>query len=80
MGDHLLLGGDNMDAALACMLATKHEKTNPKLDHWQLKSLTLQVKSAKEKLLGDTSLNEINLSVSSLEPRYFLQPKLQADT
>ena len=41
------------------------EKTNPKLDHWQLKSLTLQVKSAKEKLLGDTSLNEINLSVSS---------------
>ena len=65
VGDHLLLGGDNMDAALAYMLATKHEKTNPKLDHWQLKSLTLQVKSAKEKLLGDTSLNEINLSVSS---------------
>ena len=28
VGDHLLLGGDNMDAALAYMLATKHEKTN----------------------------------------------------
>ena len=65
VGEHLLLGGDNMDLALAYMLKAKHESNGSKLDDWQLKSLSLQVKQAKEKLLSDDSLGEVNISVSS---------------
>ena len=65
VGDHLLLGGDNMDLALALKLKLDHEKTSKKLDQWQFQSLVYQVKSAKEKLLGSSDLEEVKISVSS---------------
>ena len=49
VGRHLLLGGDNMDLALAHHLAAKHGS----LDHWQFVSLQQQVRKAKEFLLGN---------------------------
>ena len=47
VGDHILLGGDNMDAALAHTLASKM----PKLDRMQFHSLAQQARAAKERLL-----------------------------
>ena len=51
VGDHILLGGDNMDAALAHTLASKM----PKLDRAQFHSLVQHARAAKEKLLEEGS-------------------------
>ena len=47
VGDHILLGGDNMDAAIAHTLAAKMGK----LDRLQFHSLAQQARAAKERLL-----------------------------
>jgi molecular chaperone DnaK (HSP70) len=49
VGDHILLGGDNMDLALAYALA---QKIGQKLDAWQQRSLTLAARAGKEQLLA----------------------------
>jgi len=56
VGDHILLGGDNMDLALAYGLSAKLAQKGQKLDAWQQRSLTLACRAAKEQLLGDTAL------------------------
>ncbi len=48
VGDHILLGGDNMDLALAHLL---RRKITSRLDEWQFRMLWYQARSAKEKLL-----------------------------
>jgi hypothetical protein len=53
VGDHILLGGDNMDLALAHTLARKLAAAGTTLDAWQLRALTHGCRVAKEKLLGD---------------------------
>jgi len=50
VGDHLLLGGDNMDLALAHVAANK---LGGKLDAWQSRALWLAARKAKEQLLSD---------------------------
>lgn len=60
VGRHLLLGGDNMDLALAHALALKQGG----LDHWQFVSLQQEVRRAKEKLLSDGQLESYPLSIS----------------
>lgn len=52
VGDHILLGGDNMDLALAYHLKSKLEQEGRKLDAAQLASLTHAVRPAKERLLS----------------------------
>ncbi|MFZ5928197.1 MAG: Hsp70 family protein [Acidobacteriota bacterium] len=54
VGDHLLLGGDNMDLALAHTVAQRL----PKLDALQFQSLWQQCRLAKEALLEDSALKE----------------------
>ena len=54
VGDHLLLGGDNMDLALAHTVAQRL----PKLDALQFQSLWQQCRLAKEALLEDASRRE----------------------
>ncbi len=54
VGGHLLLGGDNMDLALAHTVAQRL----PKLDALQFQSLWQQCRLAKEALLEDASLQE----------------------
>jgi molecular chaperone DnaK (HSP70) len=50
VGDHILLGGDNMDLALARVLQQRLETSGHRIDTWQLHSLWHQCRIAKEKL------------------------------
>ena len=50
VGDHILLGGDNMDLALARLLQTRLEENGHRIDTWQLHALWHQCRLAKEKL------------------------------
>jgi hypothetical protein len=52
VGDHILLGGDNMDLALAHAVARKLAAAGTTLDGWQMRALTYGCRSAKERLLG----------------------------
>jgi hypothetical protein len=50
VGDHILLGGDNMDLALARLLQQHLEASGQRIDTWQLHGLWHQCRMAKEKL------------------------------
>jgi hypothetical protein len=50
VGDHILLGGDNMDLALARLLQKRLEDDGHRIDTWQLHGLWHQCRLAKEKL------------------------------
>jgi hypothetical protein len=50
VGDHILLGGDNMDLALARVLQQRLEASGNRVDTWQLHGLWHQCRIAKEKL------------------------------
>jgi molecular chaperone DnaK (HSP70) len=52
VGDHILLGGDNMDLALAHLMRKKLEAEGKELDRWQMASLVHMCRGAKEILLG----------------------------
>ena len=56
VGDHLLLGGDNMDLAVAHTAAAALAKQGTKLDAGQMLQLTHAARQAKEQLLDDASL------------------------
>ena len=53
VGEHLLLGGDNMDLALAHTIATALNAKGTKLDAAQMLQLTHAARNAKEELLSD---------------------------
>ncbi|NOY68179.1 MAG: Hsp70 family protein [Deltaproteobacteria bacterium] len=53
VGDHLLVGGDNMDLALAYFIAGKMAEKGTRLDSWQIRSLVHACRSAKEKMDAD---------------------------
>ncbi len=64
VGDHILLGGDNRDLALAHVLRTKlADKGN--IDLWQLQALTHGCRAAKEALLSDPDLQTFPVVVPS---------------
>jgi hypothetical protein len=50
VGDHILLGGDNMDLALARVLQQRLEASGYRIDTWQLHGLWHQCRIAKETL------------------------------
>ena len=52
VGDHILLGGDNMDLALARLLQQRLEASSHRVDTWQLHGLWHQCRMAKEKLFA----------------------------
>jgi len=52
VGNHLLVGGDNMDLALAHMVAGQFAEQGTKLDPWQSVSLWHSCRTAKEALLA----------------------------
>lgn len=54
VGDHILLGGDNVDLALAHLVSEKLKGQGTKLDGWQLNALTHACRKAKE--TGETAL------------------------
>jgi len=65
VGDHILLGGDNMDLALAHTLSQRLATQGKKLDAWQFHSLTQACRSAKETLFADPALPSAPVVVPS---------------
>ncbi len=53
VGDHILLGGDNMDLSLAYVVQAKLAQKGTKLDAWQFRGLWHNCRLAKERLLGN---------------------------
>ncbi len=53
VGEHILLGGDNMDLALARLLQQRLEAAGHRIDSWHLHGLWHQARLAKEALLAD---------------------------
>ncbi|MET0626027.1 MAG: Hsp70 family protein [Pyrinomonadaceae bacterium] len=53
VGEHILLGGDNMDLALARLLQHRLEEEGHRVDTWQLQGLWHQCRLAKEKLFAE---------------------------
>lgn len=62
VGDHLLLGGDNMDLALAHQLAEQLKSTT-KLDATQMLGLWHACRGAKEKLFANRSAESQSITV-----------------
>ena len=65
VGDHILLGGDNMDLALAHTLNQQLVAAGKKLDAWQFASLTYACREGKERLFGDTRAKKHPISIAS---------------
>lgn len=65
VGDHILLGGDNMDLALAHTLNQQVTAAGKKLDSWQFASLTYACREGKERLFGDTRARKHPISIAS---------------
>ena len=65
VGDHILLGGDNMDLALAHHLKLQLEANGAPLDRWQLQSLVHAARHAKESLLSSNAFSSIPVAVAS---------------
>lgn len=65
VGDHILLGGDNMDLALAHAVRAKLAGQGTQLDPWQLQGLTHGCRHAKELLLSDASVESVPVVVPS---------------
>jgi len=65
VGEHLLLGGDNVDLALAYTLQSKLEAEGKSLDSWQFLALLHEASQAKIALFEDASLAETPIAVPS---------------
>jgi hypothetical protein len=63
VGDHLLLGGDNMDLTLAHHVAQSLAKNGTKLDAGQMVQLTYAARNAKEQLFADPKLASATVTV-----------------
>ena len=63
VGEHILLGGDNMDLALAYELSKQLAANNIKLDLAQMVALSHACRTAKEKLLGDKDLRSWPITI-----------------
>jgi len=56
VGDHILLGGDNMDLTLAYAIQAKLAQQGTHLDAWQFRGLGHHCRAAKERLLANPQL------------------------
>src|SRR5213075_1392071 len=65
VGEHILLGGDNMDLALAYTLHAKLEAEGKSLDSWQFLGLVHAASQAKIALFEDAALAEAPIAVPS---------------
>jgi len=69
VGDHILPGGDNMDLALAHVVAGKLAAQDTPLDPWQIRALTHGCRSAKELLLVESEHDVTPIVVPSRSSR-----------
>jgi len=63
VGDHILLGGDNMDLALAAIAGKQITDAGKTLDAMQQRALVHASRSAKEKLLGEKPPKSVPISI-----------------
>ncbi|MBX3169712.1 MAG: Hsp70 family protein [Candidatus Eremiobacteraeota bacterium] len=63
VGDHLLLGGDNMDLGLAATVQARLRAEGQKIDSWQFQVLTHLCRNAKEKMLAADPLELCPLTI-----------------
>jgi hypothetical protein len=65
VGDHILLGGDNMDLALAHVVAQELTAQGKELDRFQLSALAHACRSGKEQLLSNAALEQVAVVLPS---------------
>ena len=65
VGEHILLGGDNMDLALAYALNGQFEEAGKTLDSWQFLALVHAASKAKITLFEDATLTQAPIAVPS---------------
>ncbi len=65
VGEHILLGGDNMDLALAYAVQARLEAEGKSLDSWQFLALVHAASAAKITLFEDDALTEAPIAVPS---------------
>ena len=65
VGEHILLGGDNMDLALAYTLQAQLEAEGKSLDSWQFLALVHAASRAKVELFDNDALTEAPIAVPS---------------
>jgi molecular chaperone DnaK (HSP70) len=63
VGDHILLGGDNMDLALAYAVSQRLAAEGRKLDNWQFNALTYACREAKERMFADATVERAPLVI-----------------
>jgi hypothetical protein len=63
VGNHLLVGGNNMDLALAYALAGQLAAKGIRLDNWQMSGLWHSCRRAKEQILSDPGLERLPVTV-----------------
>ena len=63
VGDHLLVGGENMDLALAYFISGKMAKKGCKLDAWQMRGLRHSCRKAKESLFANPDQDNYPLTI-----------------
>jgi Hsp70 protein len=65
VGEHILLGGDNMDLAIAYTLQAQLEGTGKTIDSWQFLALMHAASNAKATLFTTPSLQEVSMAIPS---------------
>jgi molecular chaperone DnaK (HSP70) len=65
VGEHILLGGDNMDLALAYTLQAQLEAAGKSIDSWQFLALIHAASAAKVNLFSNPSLDQVPVAVPS---------------
>ncbi|MFO0554909.1 MAG: Hsp70 family protein [Polyangiaceae bacterium] len=65
VGDHILLGGDNMDLALAHVARQKLTSAGKEVDRMQMVALSHAARTAKEKLMTDANLASAPIVLAS---------------
>jgi hypothetical protein len=65
VGDHILLGGDNMDLALAHAIQQNLLTQGKKIDPWQFNALTYACREAKENLFNSPNLKKAPMAIPS---------------
>lgn len=63
VGDHLLVGGDNMDLALAYAVARQLSEKGKPLDTWQMRGLWYSCSQAKERLLAGADQEDYPVTI-----------------
>ena len=63
VGDHLVVGGDNMDLSLAYSVSKRMAEKGTKLDSWQMRGLWHSCRRAKENVLSDPEKNNYPVTI-----------------